>query len=259
MNTNETYLKAERLSRIRRLVETNERVTVGELSGQFDVSEATIRRDLEELDGLGWVQRTHGGAVRVERAARELPILERMQEDSAEKGRIGQAAADLIQDGETIFFGSGATVMEVARRLRREIRLTVITNSLPVVNHLADYPLIELIVIGGMFRPSELSMVGHIAEHALGEFRAHRVFMGMHAIDLRHGFSNDYLPETMTDRAILAIAPKVVVVADHQKFGRVSSALVGPLTCAHTIVTGVEAAPEFVQALRDLGIEVIQA
>ncbi len=259
MSINETYLKAERLNRIRRLVESNERVTVGELSEQFDVSEATIRRDLEELDGLGWVQRTHGGAVRVERASREMPILQRMQENGSEKGRIGQAAADLIQEGETIFFGSGTTVMEVARRLRREARLTVITNSLPVVNHLADYPNIELIVIGGMFRPSELSMVGHIAEHALGEFRADRVFMGMHAIDLRQGFTNDYLPETMTDRAILAIAPQVVVVADHLKFGRVSSVLVGPVACAHTIVTGVETGAEYVEALAALGIEVIQA
>jgi len=259
MNTNETYLKAERLSRIRRLVEANERVTVADLSARFEVSEATIRRDLDELENLGWVQRTHGGAVRVERASRELPILERMQESGDEKARIGQAAAALIRPGETVFFGSGTTVMEIVKRLRRDLLLTVISNSLPVICHLADYPQIELIVIGGMFRPSELSMVGHIAEHDLAEFRADRVFMGMHAIDLRQGFTNDYLPETMTDRAILAIAPRVVVVADHLKFGRVSSVLVGPVVSAHTIVTGVETGAEYVEALAALGIEVIQA
>ena len=258
MDTNETLLKAERHNRIRKLIEQQGRMTVSDLSVQFEVSEATIRRDLEELDGMGWIQRTHGGAIRVERADREPPMLLRIGENHTEKQRIGQVAARLVKDGETIFLGSGTTVLEIARHLPYEINLTVITNSLPVVNELADHPHIELIVIGGMLRPSELSMVGHIAEQAVGEFRADRVFMGMRAIDARQGFTNDYLPETMTDRAIMAIAPEIIVVADHGKFGRVSTVLVGPVTVAHKVITDQATALECIAELEELGVEVIQ-
>jgi DeoR/GlpR family transcriptional regulator of sugar metabolism len=257
MNTNETPLKAERFNRIQKLVEQKGRATVAELSKEFEVSEATIRRDLEELDGKGWIQRTHGGAVRIERAGKEPPILQRIEEGYAEKQRIGRAAASLVKDGETVFLGSGTTVLEIARHLSRDMHLTVITNSLLVVNELADRPNIDMIVIGGMLRPSELSMVGHIAEQAVHEFRADRVFMGMRAIDARHGFTNDYLPETMTDRAILSIAPQVIVVADHRKFGRVSSVLVGPVTAAHLVITDRETPQECVDELSELGLEVM--
>jgi DeoR/GlpR family transcriptional regulator of sugar metabolism len=258
MDINEALLKAERQNRIRKIVEQKGRVTVAELSEDFDVSEATIRRDLEKLDGQGWIQRTHGGAVRVERASREPPILQRIDERRDEKQRIGQAAAALVKDGETIFFGSGTTVLEIAHHLPEGFSLTVITNSLLVVNELAERSDIEMIVIGGMLRQSELSMVGHIAEQAVREFRADRVFMGMRAIDARHGFTNDYLPETMTDRAILNISPKVVVVADHRKFGRVSSVLVGPVTVAHMIITGKATSQECVRELQEKGIDVVQ-
>lgn len=258
MLINETPLKAERHNRIRKIVEQTGRVTVAELSQQFEVSEATIRRDLEELDGRGWIQRTHGGAVRIERAAKEPPMLQRISEGQSEKQRIGQAAAKLIQESETVFLGSGTTVLEIARYLPYDMRLTVITNSLPVVNELTARPNIELIVIGGMLRHTELSMVGHIAENAVREFRADKVFMGMRAIDARQGFTNDYLPETMTDRAILSIAPNIIVVADHRKFGRVSSVLVGPVTVANLIITDQGISPECLQELQDLGIEVLQ-
>jgi DeoR family transcriptional regulator of aga operon len=258
MDINETYVKEERQGRIRVIVEEQGRVFVPELSEYFNVSEATIRRDLEKLDGQGWIQRTHGGAVRVGRASKEPPMLQRIEEQQAEKQRIGQAAATLIKDGETVFFGSGTTVLEIARHLPENLNLTVITNSLPVVNELAERAGIEMIVIGGMLRQSELSMVGHIAEQAVSEFRADRVFMGMRAIDARHGFTNDYLPETMTDRAILNIAPKVIVVADHNKFGKVSSVLVGPVKIAHMVITDTGAPLECMNELQEIGIEVWQ-
>ncbi|MEW5871516.1 MAG: DeoR/GlpR family DNA-binding transcription regulator [Chloroflexota bacterium] len=251
-------MKAERHARIRKLVEQNGRVTVQELSASFEVSEATIRRDLEELDGQGWVQRTHGGAVGVERAAKEPPMLQRIAEQRTEKQRIGQAAAQMVRDGETIFLGSGTTVLEIARHLPQDLHLTVITNSLPVVNELAGRPNIDLIVIGGQLRQSELSMVGHVAEQALREFRADQVFMGMRSIDAGCGFTNDYLPEIMTDRAILGMAPRVIVVADHRKFGRVSSALLGPVTVAHVIITDEKTPQKCTSELEELGVEVVR-
>lgn len=249
-------LKVERQDHIRRLLEQAGRVTVPELVSLFNVSEATVRRDLEDIDGL-WARRTRGGAVRLQLAAKEPPFLQRSTEQVEEKKRIGRAAAQMIREGETVFLGSGSTVLEVARSLPENLRLTVITNSLPVVNLFSDFDAIEIIVIGGMLRPSEQSMVGHIAEQDIREIRADRVFMGMRGIDPAQGFTNDFLPETLTDRAILGIARQVVIVADHTKFGKISSVFVAPVSAASLIITDKAAPPDILAALGEAGIKVI--
>jgi DeoR/GlpR family transcriptional regulator of sugar metabolism len=254
-NNNAQYLKVERHSQIRRLVEERGQMTVPGLSSLFNVSEATIRRDLEEMDGQ-WVRRTHGGAIRLTKAVKEPPVIQRIGEQADEKQRIAAKAVAMIHEGETIYLGSGTTVREIARLLPTDIQLTVITNSLPVVNELADHPRIELMVIGGMLRQSELSMVGHIAEQAIREFRADKVFLGMRAVDTKQGFTSDYLPETTTDRAILGIAPKIILVADHTKFSRVSSVFVAPITAAHIVITDRSTDEDVISELRELGIEV---
>ena len=146
MAANNNLLKAERHGKIQALINEQGRATVQELSYLFAVSEATIRRDLEELNALGAIRRTHGGAVNFAQAPKEPPMMQRMDENKVVKTRIGRAAVELIKDGETIFLGSGTTVIEVAHHLPENINLTVISNSLPVVNELATHPGIELIV-----------------------------------------------------------------------------------------------------------------
>ena len=256
MSNNDVLLKVQRQSQIRRLVEERGQVTVTELSLEFNVSEATIRRDLEELADRKWVRRTHGGAVKVVRALKEPPILERVNKSENEKARIGEKAAQMIHDGETVFLGSGTTVLEIARHLPFDISLTVITNSLLVINEIVTRPNIEMIVIGGMLRRTELSMVGHVANQAVREFRADRVFMGIRAIDVTHGFTNDYLPEAVVDREILKIAPEIVVVADHTKFSRVSSVLVASANAVDVIITDVETPEEIVSTFGEMMIQV---
>ncbi len=250
-------LKSARQAQIRRLVDEQGQITVAELNRLLKVSEATVRRDLEELANQGWIRRTHGGAVKVERARREPPIVQRLSANQEAKQRIGRLAASLVQPGETIFLGSGSTVQCMVPHLRAIPELTVITNSLPVINELAGNDHTELIVIGGMFRQSELSMVGHIAEQAIREFRADRVFMGIRGIDVQHGLTSDYLPEAMTDRAILAIAPQRIIVADHSKFSRVSTVFLAPVTAIDVLVTDTITDPSFVDALRQLNIQVL--
>ena len=249
-------MKSIRHLQIRDLVNENGQITVTELNGLLKVSEATIRRDLEELDQMGWIRRTHGGAVRVARAEKEPPILQRQDERADEKRRIGQAGAELVQPHQTIFLGSGSTVSMVVPYIQ-ELPLTVITNSLPVMNQLAGRDNIELIVIGGQFRQSELSMVGHVAEQAIREFRADLVLMGMRAIDAGHGFTSDYVAEAMTDRAILQMAPRCAVIADHTKFGRVSTVFLAPVTAVHTIISDRGLQPEIAAELKEKGLELI--
>jgi DeoR/GlpR family transcriptional regulator of sugar metabolism len=176
-----------------------------------------------------------------------------------EKSRIGRAAASLVADQETIFLGSGTTVLEVARNLRDRKQLTVITNSLPVLNILAGLKEITVISLGGMLRDSELSFIGHIAEQALSEVRVDKVFMGTRGLSLEHGLTNDYLQETMTDRAILRIGREVIIVADHSKLNRTSTVLLAPLDAMNTLVTDKKADIEFVDALKKQWIHVIVA
>jgi len=246
----------ERQLKILELLETNQRVRVSALSESFGVSEATVRRDLEKLQELGRIQRTHGGAILAERASPEPPVLQRTAVNAEEKRRIGQKAATFVRDGETVFIGSGTTTLEVARNLVVRRNLTVITNALTVVNALAQADGIASIVTGGLLRPSEFSFVGHITDLALQELRPQKVIMGIRAISLPGGLTNDYMPEVSTDRVIIRSAPEVILVADHTKFGKISTAFVAPITAVHRIITDSKVPEEVIESIRALGVDV---
>lgn len=249
----------DRQLQILQLVETHQRLSVAEICARFAVSEATARRDLESLAESGRLRRVHGGAIALPQSAPELPMLERQDEQPGEKARIGRAAAALVADGETVFLGSGTTVLEVARALRARSSLTVITNSLPVVNTFAGLDSINLIALGGVLRDSELSFIGHLTEQALAEVHADKVILGTFAISPEHGLTHDYLPETMTDRAILKAGRQVIVVADHTKAGRQATALLAPIESLHILVTDSNAPREFIDALQARRIQVVIA
>jgi len=257
MERDSAFSNVERQEAVLRRLETSPRVSVGEICEAFAVSETTARRDLEALAAQGLLQRVHGGAIAARRAAPESPILLRNQEQAAEKRETGRAAATLIEDGETIFLGSGTTVLEVARELRRRRDLTVLTNSLPVLATLAGLAGISLVGLGGVLRESESSLIGHLTEQALAELRADKVIIGIRALSLEQGLTNDYLPETLTDRAILRIGGEVIIVADHTKCGAVAAACVAPLSAMKTLVTDNQTPPEFLDALRAEGIRVV--
>ena len=247
----------DRQLQIQQLIERQQRLSVADICTTFNVSEATARRDLETLASQGRIQRVHGGAIVLIQAPPESPILERQSEQADEKIRIGQAAAALVQPGETVFLGSGTTVLEAARALRGRRDLTVLTNSLPVVNALAGTDGITVICLGGMLRESEFSFIGHITEQALAEVRADKVFMGTRAISLEYGLTHEYLPETMTDRAILKAGKEIIILADHTKFGRAATVLLAPLESIHTIVTDGQAPRDFISTVQEIGIHVL--
>jgi DeoR/GlpR family transcriptional regulator of sugar metabolism len=249
----------ERQQQILQLLARQQRISVAEICEKFSVSEATARRDLEGLAEQKAIRRIHGGAISLNQAPPELPVLLRASEQAGEKARIGQAAASLIQDGETVFLGSGTTVLEVARSLVQRKSLTILTNSLPVLNVFSGLPEVTVIALGGILRSSELSFIGHITEQALAEVRADKVVIGVHAVSLENGLMNDHLPETMTDRAILTCGQEVIVVADHTKINSVSTAYLAPLSSIQKFVTDEETSPEFIAALRLQGIEVVSA
>jgi DeoR family transcriptional regulator of aga operon len=252
-------LSTERQQRIVHYVEDKRQATVAELSKLFDVSETTIRRDLSTLESQGRVLRAHGGAVAVEHRTPEAPVIRRASRCAEEKRRIARTAADLVQDGDTIFLGLGTTALEVARALADRSNLTVITNALHIVYTLAGQSGITVIVLGGLLRHSELSTTGYLAQRTLEDLRADKVIIGVTALSLKDGLTGNYLPEVNTVRAIMSLSREVIVVADHTKFGQVSTVSIAPISAVNTIITDDGAPPDQVEALRRAGVKVIIA
>jgi DeoR family transcriptional regulator of aga operon len=254
-----SILREQRKDKILEMIRSASRASIEELTASFSVSEATIRRDLEELAQDGRIQRLRGGAALPDSLKVEASVIQRGSIESSDKALIGKKAAELIQDDETVFLGSGSTVIEVARNLVHRSNVTVITNSLPVINLLVNAADVRVIATGGFLRNSEHSLIGHLVAKSLSELRADRIIIGIQGIHPVHGLTNEYLPETMSDRVILGFAQKVMIVADHTKFGKSKSSFVADINAVHTIVTDRAAPKDVLEALREKGIQIIVA
>src|ERR1700730_5432626 len=163
------------------LVDQAGQVTVADMVERFAISAVTVRGDLDALASIGAVVRSHGGAVRRQEATQDYPLRTKDTLHRDEKIRIGRAAAELVQTGETIILDSGTTTAEIAQHLKRmRIQsLTVITNALNIAVELADAPGISLIMIGGLLRPVSYSFVGPQAEAMMNDFHADRLFLAV--------------------------------------------------------------------------------
>lgn len=256
----DALLKEERQKLILDALQDNNRVTVPELSARFGTSEVTIRRDLADLASKGKLLRAHRGALRLIPAPPEPPVVQRFSLVQTEKEQIGRAAAALLEEGDSIFIGSGSTTAAFARCLVGMRRLTVVTNALNVAVELAAVPgEWTVVVTGGVVRAAELSLLGHLAEQSLTEVRVSKVFLGMQAISLEGGLTSDHMPEVMTARRILDMAPDLIVLADHSKLGTTAAAFIAPLERISILVTDSGADPAFLSQARARGLRVIVA
>ncbi|MBI2941860.1 MAG: DeoR/GlpR transcriptional regulator [Chloroflexi bacterium] len=251
-------LGATRRDRLLNELLRNGGVTVSALSEDLQVSEATIRRDLELLEQEGLLRRTHGGAVVVDTAgALELSVREKSTLNIEEKRRIGLAAAALIESGHTIALNGGTTTAQVARSIRHHTNVTVVTNAVNVVLELAKRPGITLISTGGRLRANSLELVGPLAEHTLREIYVDKAFIGVNGFTPEHGLTTFDETEALTNRAMIRAARRVIVVADHTKLNRVAFSRIGTIDQVHTLITDAGADPEVLAALRRAGLEVI--
>ena len=254
----DNLLKEERQARILEALRDNKRVTVTDLSQRFGASEVTIRRDLAELAAEGRLIRAHRGALALAAAPPEPPVLQRLSLAPESKEAIAHAAAALVQDGDSIFIGSGSTMACFARCLLDRRRLTVITNALNIAAELSALESdLTVVVLGGVVRPAELSLLGHIAEQTLSEVRVNRVFMGVQALSIEGGWTTDHMPEVQTTRKILGMSAELIVLADHSKLGHIAAAFIAPITRLTTLITDAGADADFLDQLRARGVGVI--
>jgi DeoR family transcriptional regulator of aga operon len=242
------------------LVDQYGQVTVPDMVKRFSVSAVTVRSDLDALASSGALVRSHGGAVRRLEATQDYPLRTKESLHRDEKIRIGRAAAELIEPGETIILDSGTTTAEIARHLKKlKIQsLTVITNALNIAAELADSPEISLIMIGGLLRPVSFSFVGPQADAMMSEIHADRLFLAVDGFDLENGASTPDVLEAQLNNVMIRSAKEVNVVADFSKLGRRSVSKIGPFERIRRLITDKRATSEFTGALRKKGVEVIE-
>ncbi|MDF2720648.1 MAG: DeoR/GlpR transcriptional regulator [Paenibacillus sp.] len=251
----------ERYLRIMELVNRDGKATVAELSEALGVSPVTVRRDLEKLEEKELLIRTHGGAMalhaRVSEVAHEKSFSEKEEALAAEKERIAEAAAKLINDEDAILLTAGTTNMMLAKKLAGKKSLKVVTNAANIAMQIGSYADFELILIGGKLRRKSFALVGPLAESMLSNIRVDKLFLGVDGFDLEEGLTTPNLAEANMDRSMISIAKEVIVVADHSKFGRVFFSHVAPLSLIHTVITDQMLDERICDRIRDLGIQLI--
>ena len=250
-------LAQERRQRIFEDIESSGVASVRELAQRFEVSTITIMRDLQELEQEGLIRRVHGGAISVRGASYEPPFLARESQHSSEKQRIAARAVETIQDGDSLILDVGTTTLEIARALKGKRNLTVLVTNLRAALELASQSAIQVIVVGGKLRASELSMVGHLAEETLRSFQVDKAFIGIGGITIEHGLTEFNFDEAGTKRVMLERARQRIVVADATKFGKVMLNTVASLTVVDTLITSKDVDDEMVARLRQMGVEVL--
>jgi DeoR/GlpR family transcriptional regulator of sugar metabolism len=198
----------------------------------------TVRRDIQVLAARGLVARVHGGAAAVSDhfTADEPEFKVKSALQPAEKRAIARAAAELVEAGSSVALSGGSTTYAVAQALSHVPRLTVITNSLPVADVLHSAPDTSVVLTGGMRTPSD-ALVGPVALAVLRDLHVDWLFLGVHGMDVRAGLTSPNMSEAETDRAMIASAHRLVVVADHSKWNVVGLAAIAPISEIDILVT----------------------
>lgn len=225
------------------------------LKETYQVTEMTIRRDLEKLEETGVIKRTFGGAIFV---GKDIALQERAGILTEEKARIGRYAASLVEAGESIFIDGGTTTLQVARHLPAGLKITVVTNALNVAAELSSKQ-IPVIVTGGTLLEATNSLVGPIAVHSLSSMAFDRVYLGATGLTSEHGFSNSNIYEAEIKQTAIREASETNVLLDHSKFGVKMLVSFAPLSGVERIITDQSPDESLQQACDEADVQLVIA
>jgi DeoR/GlpR family transcriptional regulator of sugar metabolism len=226
------------------------------LAERLGVSQATVRRDLVQLNREGLLTRVYGGAMSA--TDNDEPFAEVATVRVREKDDIAARCAELIKDGDTILLDIGTTAHRLAHALHGRT-VTIITSNLAVYEELVDDPHIQLLLLGGVVRRRYRSLVGYLTEDALRQVRADRLFLGTSGVRPDGQVMDTAVVEVPIKRAMIAASNQVVLLADASKFPGTGVARVCGPQELHLVVTNAPADPVTRAALTDTGVEVIEA
>jgi len=246
-----------RQKRIIELIQRDRHVRVLDLSALFEVSEITIRRDLALMEKENLLERTHGGAISTTRIFKETKYSNRSDLQRENKDAIAKRAAELIQDGDTVFINGGSTTFHLFRYVRRK-NVKLVTTNAGCIGQVVN-PGIELIVAGGQYYPESNSFYGGFTTGILNQINASKAILGVHGISCRYGLTTPmpYAAEA-TRLMIERTRGEIIVVADHTKIGLVSDYVTVPANRINTLVTDWLPEQDYIKDFESLGIKVIQ-
>lgn len=248
-------LVAERYDKIVQLVNERGSIRVTELSELCQVTEETIRRDLDRLEQAGRLRRSHGGAVSVKDQQPEIPYFEREVTRADEKKRIAEEAVKLIHPKDRILLDASTTAWYMAASMP-DIPLTVLTNSIKVAMELSSKEKIEVISTGGILASRSLSYVGPLAERSLDAYHVDKAFFSCKGVHLERGISESNELQARIKHKMVGMADQVILLADSSKFGVQAFTHVADLSDIHTIITDGRVSSELLLQLKEKQIAV---
>jgi DeoR/GlpR family transcriptional regulator of sugar metabolism len=247
----------ERQLQLQQLFTVEEFLNLNALCRKLGASRSSVRRDLIEMERRGILRRVHGGAISLNSKDDSLDFRKLSSSHHEEKVRIGQMAATLIENGQTVILGGGSTTVEVARQiLDRPVQ--IITNSLVVAQVFWDCKQVEVTLTGGYMYPRLGIQLGPICERMLQGVTADVLVMGVRGIT-KLGLSDSNSLVVGSIRKMIEVARRVIIVADHSKFGRDSMLHVADLKDLDTVVSDEGLAPEFQEMIEDKGVKCMLA
>lgn len=250
-------LAIERKNEILTILQKEQRVLVAELSQRYNVTEETIRRDLEKLEKEGFVKKTYGGAVLNKNSTIDMPLKIREKTNRKEKQRIAQKVASMIEDGECIMLDSSSTSLMIAQELKKKEKLTVITNSVEVLIELSGSDGIKVISTGGLLRDSSLSLVGKTAQDVLKRYNVDKAILSCKGIDMEKGVTDSHEMEADVKTCMRACAKTTILAADTSKLGCVFFVKVMDLSEGDILVLDKAPKKEWVDGLERRGVHLI--
>ncbi|MGH3714682.1 MAG: DeoR/GlpR family DNA-binding transcription regulator [Micromonosporaceae bacterium] len=240
------------------------RISVEEAAERLAVSQATVRRDFDQLAQQQMITRTRGGAV-ANTVSYDLPLRYKSAKHAGEKQRVGQAAAAMVTPGLVVGMNGGTTTTEVARALatRPDLvsntdgsALTIVTNALNIANELIVRPHVKIVVTGGVIRPQSFELIGPLATGVLRELTLDIAFLGVDAVDVTLGAAAHHEGEAAINGLMAARARRVVVLADSSKLGKHAFARICPVDRIETLITDNGASDEVIAPFAEVGVTI---
>jgi len=234
---NSNLIPAQRYDLIQKHLAVYKIATYASLAELLNVSESTVRRDLEWMEEQGVLERTRGGAILNQHIRAEAEYIQRAQRFIEEKRLIGKASAALLEPGDVVFINSGTTTAQIIQHIKSVPNVTVITNNTSPMTDMRDLDF-ELVIIGGTYLPLSKSIIGPFTTDNLNRLYATKCFIGVEGISLKYGCTVSTFAEAEIIRMMIEhTQEQVVIVADHTKWGSVSNHLIARIDQIHTLVT----------------------
>lgn len=249
-------LAIERRNKILAILQKESRVVVSDLSKVFNVTEETIRRDLEKLEKDGFAKKAYGGAIINESVNVDLPFTVRKTTNVSGKQKIAEIIASLIEDGDHIMLDASSTAVYVAKQLRNKKNLTIITNSIEILFELSDVTGWKVLSTGGVMKEGSLSLVGYQAEKMIGSFHVDKAIISCKGLDVEKGITDSNELEAHVKKLMLDSANKKILAVDSTKFDKISFTRICDLSEIHMIVTDTDSDQKWSNVTNSLNIEI---